>query len=158
MWYLGNICWLTIRKVIFFGALSKFLCQINRFIEMQDQTWNFQVWSCMNGIFQIKFQIRKKSPSTPPQFDELLCNVCPAEKRTKHSSMLLLRLVQFSTGQTLVSQSAHFISYWRKFVKMRCGRGFFSRSAVTSYFVGFVKMDFEKCLGSNLTCERGRNE
>ena len=35
---------------------------------------------------------------------------------------------------------------------------FFSRSAVTSYFVGFVKMDFEKCLGSNLTCERGRNE
>lgn len=33
------------------------------------------------------------------------------------------------------------------------------RSAVKSYFVGFVKMDFEKCLvGSNLTCEQGRNE
>ena len=28
-------------------------------------------------------------------------NVCPAEKRTKHSSILLLRLVRFSAGQTL---------------------------------------------------------
>ena len=29
-------------------------------------------------------------------------NVCPAEKRTKRSSILLLRLVRFSAGQTLV--------------------------------------------------------
>ena len=28
-------------------------------------------------------------------------NVCPAEKRTKHSSILLLRLVRFTAGQTL---------------------------------------------------------
>ena len=28
-------------------------------------------------------------------------NVCPAEKRTKHSSNILLRLVHFSVGQTL---------------------------------------------------------
>ena len=32
------------------------------------------------------------------------------------------------------------------------------RPAVTSYFVGFVKMDFEKCFGSNLTCEQGRDD
>ena len=30
-------------------------------------------------------------------------NVCPAEKRTKHSSNILLRLVRFSAGQTLLA-------------------------------------------------------
>ena len=30
-------------------------------------------------------------------------NVCPAEKRTKRSSILLLRLVRFSAGQMLKS-------------------------------------------------------
>ena len=29
-------------------------------------------------------------------------NVCPAEKRTKHSSNILLRLVRFFAGQTLL--------------------------------------------------------
>ena len=32
---------------------------------------------------------------------DLLRNVCPAEKRTKHSNILLLRLVRFSVGQML---------------------------------------------------------
>ena len=31
----------------------------------------------------------------------VIYNVCPAEKRTKRSSILLLRLVRFSAGQTL---------------------------------------------------------
>ena len=30
-------------------------------------------------------------------------NVCPAEKRTKHSTNILMRLVRFSAGQTLCS-------------------------------------------------------
>ena len=36
---------------------------------------------------------------------DLLRNVCPAEKRTKHSNILLLRLVRFSVGQTLGVES-----------------------------------------------------
>ena len=38
---------------------------------------------------------------------DLLRNVCPAEKRTKHSSVLLLLMVRFSAGQTLPLKILH---------------------------------------------------
>ena len=51
------------------------------------------------------YMVRKDAETSENESFSKICilhsNVCPAEKRTKRSSNILLRLVRFSAGQTL---------------------------------------------------------
>ena len=48
--------------------------------------------------------LQKKARKLKGQRGQWFHNVCHAEKRTKHSSVLLLRLVRFSAWQTLLEK------------------------------------------------------